>query len=114
MPIKSKTIMDGKIAIIDVKGPLIGDENTDELKREVLDFLEQGNKQLILNLQKVNYMNSSGLGAIVSAKTSYNKNGGEVKLVGLTKNILNLFAVTKLVEVFDVHDDIEKAIKSFK
>ncbi|MBI4810612.1 MAG: STAS domain-containing protein [Ignavibacteriales bacterium] len=113
MLIKSKTILDGKIAIIEIRGALIGDEGTDEFRREIMDFIEQGNRNLIVNLQRVNYMNSSGIGAIVSAQTSYIKNGGEIKLVGLTKNVLNLFAVTKLIEIFDVHEKADDAIKSF-
>jgi anti-sigma B factor antagonist len=113
MFIKSKTILDGKIAIIEIRGALIGDDGTDAFRKEVVDFIEQGNKCLIIDLQKVNYMNSSGVGALISTKTSYTKNDGEVKLVGLSKNILNLFVVTKLVEVFDIHEKIEEAIESF-
>jgi len=68
---------------------------------------------LIVNLEKLNYMNSSGIGAIISAHASYKKNGGEVKLVGLSQNIQNLFAVTRLVEVFDVHETMNDAIASY-
>ena len=113
MSIKSKTISDGKIAIIEIKGSLIGDEETDLFRDHVADFIEQGNKSLIVNLEKLNYMNSSGIGAIISAHASYKKNGGEVKLVGLSQNIQNLFAVTRLVEVFDVHETMNDAIASY-
>jgi anti-sigma B factor antagonist len=113
MFIKSKTIFDGKIAIIEIRGALIGDDGTDAFRKEVVDFIEQGNKCLIIDLQKVNYMNSSGVGALISTQTSYTKNGGEIKLIGLSRNILNLFVVTKLVEVFDIHEKIEEAIESF-
>jgi len=113
MGLKSKTILEGKIAIIEPRGTLIGDEGTDDLRKEVADFIEQGNRSLIINLEKVNFMNSSGLGAIVSARISYKRNGGDVKLVGLTKNVQNLFIVTKLSEIFDIYDSIDEAIKNF-
>ena len=113
MSIKSRTIFDGRIAIIDIRGSLIGDEETDLFRDHVTDFIEQGNKNLIINLERLNYMNSSGIGAIITAHTSYQKNGGEVKLVGLSHNIQNLFAVTRLVEIFDVHDKLEDAIASY-
>lgn len=61
MTVKSRTIQNGRIAIIEVKGSLIGDQDTDQFRREVSDFIEQGNKSLIVNMQKVNYMNSSGI-----------------------------------------------------
>ena len=113
MSIKSTTIQNGTIAIIDIKGSLIGDDLTEGFRREVSDYLEQGNKSLIINLQRLNYMNSSGLGALIAAHTSYAKNGGEIRLVGVTKNVQNLLVVTRLIEIFDVYDKIEEAIKSF-
>jgi anti-sigma B factor antagonist len=111
--IKSHTVSDGKIAIIEIKGSLIGDELTDNFRELVADFIEQGNRSLIINLEKLNYMNSSGIGAIISAYTSYKKNGGEVKLVGVSQNIQNILAVTRLVELFDVHDKLNDAIQSY-
>jgi len=113
MSIKSRTISDGKIAIIEIKGSLIGDEETDLFREHITDFIEQGNKSLIINLEKLNYMNSSGIGAIITAHSSYKKNGGEIKLVGLSQNIQNLFAVTRLVEIFDVHENMNEAIASY-
>ena len=113
MTIKTKTIQDGTIAIIEVRGSLVGDGETDELRADVDDFVEQGNKRLILDLHKVNYMNSSGIGAVIHAHTHFVKAGGQVKLVGLTQNVQNLFAITRLVEVFDVCETIDEAVSSF-
>ena len=113
MSIKSRTEQRGRIAIIEVRGSLVGDSETDEFRSAVLDFIEQGNKCLVVNMQKVNYMNSSGIGSVISAYTSYTKAGGEVKLAGLTSNVLNLLAVTKLIDVFDVYDSVDEAIKNF-
>ncbi|MDI6767710.1 MAG: STAS domain-containing protein [Bacteroidota bacterium] len=113
MTIKSKTIQDGKIAIIELRGALIGDDLTDEFRDEVADYIEQGNKCMILNMKRVNYLNSSGIGALITAHTSYRKIGGEIKLIGLSSNIQNLMVITRLIEVFDAYETIEEAIKSF-
>jgi anti-sigma B factor antagonist len=113
MSIKTKTEMNGKIAIIEIKGSLVGDGDTDKFRGAVQDFIEQGNKCLVVNLGKVNYMNSSGIGAIISAYTSYKKVTGEVKLAGISDNVQNLLAVTKLIDIFDVHETVDEAIDSF-
>ena len=113
MSIKTKTEMNGKIAIIEIKGSLVGDGDTDKFRSAVQDFIEQGNKCLVVNLGKVNYMNSSGIGAIISAYTSYKKVTGEVKLAGISDNVQNLLAVTKLIDIFDVHESVDEAIDSF-
>ncbi len=113
MSIKTKTELNGKIAIIEIRGSLVGDGDTDKFRSAYQDFIEQGNKCLIVNLGKVNYMNSSGIGAIISAYTSYKKSAGEVKLAGITNNVQNLLAVTKLIDIFDVHETVDEAIDSF-
>lgn len=113
MTIKSKTINNGEIAIIEVRGSLTGDEETDQFREEVADFVEQGNKSLIIDLQRVNYMNSLGLGAIISAHASFKKNEGEIKLVGVSKNIQNLFTITRLISIFDVQESVDDAVQSF-
>jgi anti-sigma B factor antagonist len=113
MTIKSKTIHDGEIAIIEVRGSLTGDEDTDRFREEVADFLEQGSKSLIIDLQRVNYMNSLGLGAVLSAHASFKKNDGEIKLVGISKNIRNLFTITRLISIFDVQESVDEAVESF-
>lgn len=113
MSIKTRTELNGKIAIIEIKGSLTGDEGTDKFRVAVKDFIEQGNKSLVINMQKVNYVNSSGIGALIGAHTSYAKNGGEVKITGITNNVQNLLVMTKLVDVFDVYEDLDEAIDSF-
>jgi anti-sigma B factor antagonist len=113
MTIKSRTIHDGKIAIIEVRGSLTGDEDTEQFREEVADFLEQGNKSLIINLERVNYMNSLGLGALISAHASVKKVNGEIKLVGVSKNIQNLFTITRLITIFDVQESVNEAVESF-
>ncbi len=113
MSLKTRTIQNGKVAIFDIKGSLIGGDEIDLLRASVVDFIEQGNKCLVINLQKVNYINSSGIGAIISAHTSYRRNGGEIRLVGVSSNVHNLLVVTRLIDVFEVFDSVNEAIESF-
>lgn len=113
MSIKARTVSSGQIAIIEIRGSLIGDGDTDQLRAAVMDFLEQGNKCLVISLQKVNYLNSSGIGAIIASHASYKKNGGEVRLAGLRNSVQNLLVVTKLIDIFDVYDTLDEAVESF-
>jgi anti-sigma B factor antagonist len=108
--IKTKTELNGKIGIIEIRGALVGDEDTDNFRTSVNDFIEQGIINLVISMEKVNYMNSSGIGAIISAHTSCTKNGGAIMLSGISNNIQNLLVVTKLIDVFDVYDGIDEAI----
>ncbi len=113
MSVKVKTERDGRIGIIDIKGSLVGDSETDTFREVYTDLIEQGNKFLIINLKKVNYINSSGIGSLIGAHAAYSKIGGEVKLAGLSNNVQNLLVVTKLIDIFDTHDKIEQAIENF-
>lgn len=113
MSIKATTTLNGTIGIIEIRGSLIGDGDTDQLRSAVADFLEQGILRLLINLQKVNYLNSSGIGAIISAHASYKKSGGEVKVSGVSGNVQNLLAVTKLIDIFDVYDTPKEALEAF-
>jgi anti-sigma B factor antagonist len=113
MSIKATTKLGGTVGIIEIKGSLIGDGDTDQLRSIVADFLEQGIVRLVINMQKLNYLNSSGIGAVIAAHASIKKNGGEVKIAGIGGNIQNLLAVTKLIDVFDVFETVDEAISEF-
>jgi len=113
MAIRSKTVENGRIGIIEVRGSLIGDQTTDEFRAEVNDLLEQGTKFLIIDLHRLDYITSSGIGALIAAHTSFSRNEGAVKLVGVTKGVQNIFALTKLIDVFDIYEEIEEAVESF-
>ena len=112
MAVKTTTLQSGKIGVIEVKGSLVGGEETDELRNAVADFIEQGTKKLIIDLAKVTYLNSTAIGVLVSAHTTFAKNKGRVKLCGINKNINNIFVITKLTLVFDVAETREEAIQS--
>ena len=80
----------------------------------VRDLLAKGNKKIVLNLGEVNYIDSSGIGELVSAFTTTKNQGGELKLLHLTKKVHDLLQITKLYTVFDVKDDEAAAVKGFK
>jgi anti-sigma B factor antagonist len=111
---KSWTVDNGNVAIIELRGSLVGDGDVDKFREMVSDFIEQGNKHLIINLHRVHYMNSSGIGVLLAAHASYAKNGGQVHLAGLQNTVQNLLVITKLIDVFEVHDTLHDAIETFK
>ena len=77
-------------------------------------LLEEGKKKILLNLAKVGYIDSSGIGELVSSYTAINKEGGELKLLNLTQKLQDLLTITKLLTVFDVYESGEEALTSFK
>jgi anti-sigma B factor antagonist len=78
------------------------------------DLMGNGNKKIVLNLAEVNYVDSSGIGVLVSSLTSVRKQGGELKLVNITKRIRDLLQITKLYSLFDIKDDEATAVASFR
>ena len=113
MAVKTTLLQDGKIGVIEVKGSLVGGEETDELRSAVADFVQQGTKKLIIDLSKVTYLNSTAIGVLVSAHTTFSKNKGHVKVCGINKNINNIFVITKLTLVFDTCETREDAVTGF-
>lgn len=113
MAIKTTTLAGGSVALLEPKGSMIGGDETDELRAAVADLFEQGNRKLVIDLSKVTYLNSTAIGVLVQAHTSYSKNTGTVKLCGINKNINNIFVVSKLTMVFDVRETRDEAVSSF-
>ena len=114
MKIKSTTAKDGKIVILEPKGSLVGGEETDDLRSAVNELIEKGNKLLIIDLGKVTYLNSTAIGALVSAHTSYVNRKGKLILCNVNKNISNVFVVTKLSMIFQLEKDQGEAVLSLK
>lgn len=110
MSIKSTTINDGKVVILGPKGSLIGGNETDELKTTVSFLLNQGNTRLIIDLADVSYLNSTAIGVLTAAHTSYSQRKGKLILCNVAKNITNIFVVTKLSSVFLTEEKREDAI----
>jgi anti-sigma B factor antagonist len=113
MAVKTSTL-DGGIGLIEVSGSLVGGEETDKMRQAVAGFVEREYAKLIIDLSSVTYLNSTAIGVLVAAQTSYARKSWQIKLCGINKNINNIFVITKLTLVFDVHDTREGAVKSFK
>jgi anti-sigma B factor antagonist len=111
---KANTRQVDGIMIVDLSGRITLGEGSVLLRDTVRDLISKGNKKILLNLGEVNYIDSSGIGELVSAFTTVRNQGGELKLLRLTKKVHDLLQITKLYTVFDVKDDEAAAIKSFK
>ena len=104
----------GDVRIVDLNGKITLGEETGTLRTTVRNLVNDGNKKIMLNLADVNYIDSSGVGELVSTYTTVTNAGGRLKLLQLTKKIQQLLAITKLLTVFDVFDDEKAAIASFQ
>jgi anti-sigma B factor antagonist len=101
------------VTILDLSGRITLGEGSVQLREAVRDLVGKGSKKIILNLADLSYMDSSGMGELVTAFTSVKNQGGELKLINLTKKIHDLMQITKLVTVFDIHEDEAAAIAAF-
>jgi anti-sigma B factor antagonist len=111
---KASTRQVDGITIIDLSGRITLGEGSVVLRDTIRDSVGQGIKKILLNLGDVTYIDSSGIGELVSAYTTVRNQGGELKLLNLTKKVHDLLQITKLYTVFDVRDDEAGAIRSFK
>jgi anti-sigma B factor antagonist len=101
------------VTILDLSGRITLGEGSVQLRDGIRDLLSKGQKLILLNLADVNYIDSSGIGELVSAYTTVRNQGGELKLLNLTKKVHDLLQITKLYTVFDVKDDEATAIASY-
>lgn len=113
MSMKASTRQVDGITIVDLSGRITLGEGSVVLRDSVKDLLSKGQKRILLNLGDVSYIDSSGIGELVSAFTSVRNQGGELKLLNLTKKVHDLLQITKLYTVFDVKDDEATAIAAF-
>jgi len=104
----------GDVTILTPKGMLLGGKETDELQAKIKELTEAGNRKLLINLGQTTFMNSVSLGVLIAGHSSYAKRDARMKLCAVDKKIQNIFVVTKLSLVFEVHDTEEDALKSFK
>lgn len=101
------------VAIVDMSGRITLGEGSVVLRDTIRDLIGKGEKKILLNLGDVTYIDSSGIGELVSAFTAVRREGGELKLLKLTKKVHDLLQITKLYTVFDIKDDEATAIKAF-
>jgi anti-sigma B factor antagonist len=105
-------LIDG-VEVVQINGRIELGEGSSAVREVVRDLLARGRKKILLNLADVEYIDSAGLGSLVSAFTSVRNDGGELKLIYLTKKVQDLLQMTKLYTVFEIFDDETAAIKSY-
>lgn len=111
MQIDERTV--GKVKVLDLAGQVTFTQGDTMLKDKIHSLVNQGHKDIIVNLGNVSYLDSSGLGHLVAAYTTVTNAGGKLKLINLTKKLQTLMTMTKLLTVFDAFDSEQEAVKSF-
>jgi anti-sigma B factor antagonist len=102
------------VTVLDLSGRITLGEGSVQLRDAIRDLISKGQKNILLNLAEVNYIDSSGLGELVSAYTTAKNQGAALKLLKLSQKVHDLLQLTKLYTVFEIHDDEAKAIGSYK
>jgi len=104
----------GDITVLDMDGRITIGEGSVALRSAIRRLLEEGKKNILLNLAGVGYIDSSGIGELVSSYTAINKEGGQLKLLSLTEKLRDLLTITKLLTVFDSYETEADALSNFK
>ena len=113
MSIKLTNRQVGDVTVVDAAGRITLGEGSSALRDMLRDMVAKGQKKILLNLSEVSYIDSSGIGELVSGFTTVTNSGGSLKLLNLNKRVKDLLQITKLYTVFDVHDDEASAVRSF-
>jgi len=111
MDIKERVVE--SVSILDLSGKIVLGEGDMQIKERIRDLLSDGQRKILLNLGDVSYIDSAGLGALISTYATVKREGGQLKLVNLTKRVQDLLAITKLITVFDTFDTEKEALDSY-
>lgn len=111
MNIKEK--VENGIAILILKGDLIGEPETTDLREKIHSLIGDKVKKVVMDLSGVNYVNSSGLGTLIAALTTVRNAGGDLRLARVGEKVQSLFIVTQLVKVFETYESVDRAVSSF-
>lgn len=112
MKIKEK--MHGDVAVVALKGNLMGEPDTTDVREKIYGLLQDDVKKVVLDLGKVKWINSSGLGALIAAMTSVKNKGGDLRLANVTEKVESVFMITQLIKVFRTYETVDRAVASFK
>jgi anti-sigma B factor antagonist len=112
MRIKEKVVDD--VAVITFSGDLIGEPETTKVREKIYSLIAEDINKVVIDMGDVAYVNSSGLGCLISALTSLRNAGGDLKLASVGKKVKSIFVITQLIKVFDTHETAEGAVVGFK
>ena len=112
MKISTRTVE--AVAVVELEGKLMLGEDTEQFRTRIRELLDSGAKKILLNMGNVTYLDSSGVGELVRAYASASSQGGQLKLLNLTKRLHDLLSVTKLLTVFETYENEMRAMESFR
>ena len=101
------------VVIISLSGKIMGGPEAGEINELINNLIDKSKKKIIIDLEQVGWMNSSGLGILIGAITTLKNNGGKLIIVNVSDRIANLLKITKLINVFEIEQDIDTAINNF-
>jgi len=110
---KAPTRQYGKVSVVDLPGRITHGDGDVEMRQAVQQILDQGNRSILLNLERVTYMDSAGLGELVACHKRVVEKGGVMKILRPNQKVLDLFTITKLIQLFDIYEDEKQALVSF-
>lgn len=102
------------VMVLSPKGKIMGGPDATQMHDQLHEFINQGKKKVVIDLAKVDWMNSTGLGILISGLTTMRNSSGELKLANVTEKIQSLLTITKLITVFDCYDSVQEAAESFR
>lgn len=111
MKIKEKT--SGSVTVLSLSGKMMMDAQSSELHHHVKKLIKSGNKQIVIDLGKVSWLASIGLGAILASYTSLKNASGDLKIARASRKIRSLFIFTQLIDIFKDYDSVDEAVASF-
>jgi anti-sigma B factor antagonist len=112
MTIKEK--MHGAVAVLSLKGNLMGEPDTENLRDKIYSLLQEGLNKIVVDMKGVRWISSTGLGTLIAALTSVRNKSGDLRLANITEKVESLFAITQLVKVFKTYETVDRAIASYK
>ncbi len=110
---KTKVLEKYNAVIVELKGNVMGGDDSKDFNQLLHKFIDEGKKNVIVDLSDVKFMNSTGLGMLISGLTTMKRENGTLKLVNVTEKIESLLVITKLITIFESYDSIDEAVKSF-
>ena len=112
MTLKEKMYND--VAVLSLKGNMVGEPDTDKLRDRIYGLLQEDMKKIVIDLKGVRWINSSGLGVLIASLTSVKNKGGDLRLSNITDKVESLLVITQLVKVFKTYETVDRAVASFK